>query len=161
MKFHKPRLGFWLLIPLALLAAVTLPTAALAQENGPTDDEVNAIAKGMYCPVCENIPLDVCPTQACIQWREVIREKLAEGWSEAEIKDYFVLQYGDRVLAEPPARGLNLLNYIVPPLIFIGGAYFLFRVFRSWRKPAPASAEPQPAPEIEDDEYVRRLEEEL
>ena len=24
----------------------------------PSDDEVNAVAKQLYCPVCENIPLD-------------------------------------------------------------------------------------------------------
>jgi cytochrome c-type biogenesis protein CcmH/NrfF len=49
------------------------------EPTGPTDDEVNAIAKQLYCPVCENIPLDVCPTQACAQWRDLIREKLARG----------------------------------------------------------------------------------
>ncbi len=38
---------------------------ALAQGQPPTDDEVNRIAKQLYCPVCENTPLDVCPTQAC------------------------------------------------------------------------------------------------
>ena len=85
-------------------------TAGLAyaqgvQPNPPSDDAVNVIAKQLYCPVCENIPLDVCGTQACAQWRELIREKLAQGWSEDQIKQYFVNQYGDRVLATPPARG--------------------------------------------------------
>jgi cytochrome c-type biogenesis protein CcmH len=160
MKPLLPLRGIWLFVLLTLLTGLTLTGIASAQENGPTDDEVNAIAKGMYCPVCENIPLDVCPTQACIQWREVIRQKLAEGWDEAQIKDYFVAQYGDRVLAEPPPQGLNWLVYLVPPLIFLGGAYLLFSVFRSWRRqpqPGPAAA----TPSIPDDEYVRRLEEEL
>ena len=40
---------------------------------------------------------------------EMIREKLDEGWSDEEIYDYFVLLYGDRVLATPPPRGLNWL----------------------------------------------------
>ena len=70
-----------------------------AQSSVPSDDEVNAIAKDLYCPVCENVPLDVCPTQACAQWRALIREKLIDGWSEQQIKQYFVDQYGDRVLA--------------------------------------------------------------
>ncbi|HJS29321.1 MAG TPA: cytochrome c-type biogenesis protein CcmH [Anaerolineales bacterium] len=160
MKPLLPLRGIWLFVLLTLLTGLPLTGIASAQENGPTDDEVNAIAKGMYCPVCENIPLDVCPTQACIQWREVIRQKLAEGWDEAQIKDYFVAQYGDRVLAEPPPQGLNWLVYLVPPLIFLSGAYLLFGVFRSWRRqpqPGPAAA----APSNPDDDYVRRLEEEL
>jgi cytochrome c-type biogenesis protein CcmH len=160
MKRFLPSRGIWRSVIFALVSSILLISAASAQENGPTDDQVNAIAKGMYCPVCENIPLDVCPTQACIQWREVIRQKLAEGWSEAQIKDYFVAQYGDRVLAEPPPRGLNWLVYLVPPLVFLGGAYLLFRVVSSWRR-EPVSEPNPPAPAIPDDDYVRRLEEEL
>src|SRR5688572_31208544 len=47
-----------------------------AQGTTPTDDEVNKIAKQLYCPVCESTPLDVCPTEACRQWRDVIRTML-------------------------------------------------------------------------------------
>ena len=81
---------------------------------GPTDDDVNAVAKQLFCPVCENIPLDTCGTAACEQWRGIIREKLSEGWTEDQIKNYFVEQYGDRVLAEPPAQGFNWVVYLVP-----------------------------------------------
>ena len=84
----------------------------LAQASTPstgtvTDDQVNAIAKQLYCPVCENIPLDVCPTQACAEWRGLIRDMLSQGKSETEIKTYFVQQYGDRVLGTPPGTALT------------------------------------------------------
>ena len=46
----------WLFTSLILLIAI-LPGSAAAQGSGPTDDDVNAIAKQLYCPVCENIPL--------------------------------------------------------------------------------------------------------
>ena len=51
----------------------------LAQEPAPTPsiDEVNDIAKNMFCPVCENIPLDVCGTEACEMWREEISDLLS------------------------------------------------------------------------------------
>ena len=116
-----------------LMIFTTITTAQDSNPNQISDDEVNAIAKQLYCPVCENIPLDVCGTQACIQWRELIREKLAEGWDEDQIKEYFVLQYGDRVLAEPPRRGINLLVYLIPPMAFLAGVYILFRGIQSWR----------------------------
>jgi cytochrome c-type biogenesis protein CcmH len=149
-------------IVLALLVA----PAALAQDAGPspvTDDEVNAIAKQLYCPVCENVPLDVCGTQACEQWRDEIRVRLARGESEAQIKRYFVDNFGDRVLASPPPRGLNWLVYVVPPLAILAGAFILYRAFRSWKRPlAPAGptagAESTPASA---DPYIARLEEEL
>jgi cytochrome c-type biogenesis protein CcmH len=132
---------------------------AAAQQDLPTDDEVNAIARQLYCPVCENVPLDVCPTQACVQWRDTIRQLLAEGRTEAEIKAYFVEQYGARVLASPPATGLNWLVYVVPPLAFMGGAFLLFRALRGWRQAEPDGIAERHA--ADDDPYVARLEEEL
>lgn len=144
------------LLLLGLLLAVSFVPAG-AQEEDVTDDEVNAVAKGLYCPVCENVPLDVCPTQACKQWRAIIREKLGEGWTTQQIETYFVDQYGDRVLASPPARGLNWLAYILPPAAFLGGLVIVARVWRDWRRPVDEST-----PEISpDDPYRQRLEQEL
>ena len=151
-------------LPLSLLAILLLftlltPLPARAQDNEPTDDEVNAIAKQLYCPVCENIPLDTCQMRACRQWRDTIREKLIAGWSEDQIKQYFVDQYGVRVLATPPAKGINLLVYILPPVAFLIGAIILFRAFRNWRQ---VSIQAEPLPRIRpEDPYVARLEEEL
>lgn len=137
----------------------TFTSTALAQEEQPSDDEVNAIAKGLYCPVCENVPLDVCPTQACKQWRDTIRDRLAQNWSQEQIEQYFVSQYGDRVLATPPATGLNWVVYLLPPLIFIVGAVVLGGAIRSWRKsPQPVV---QSAAESSADPYLERVEEEL
>lgn len=155
----------YIVLLLAMILSI-LPLAAVsAQEanpNEPTDDEVNAVAKELYCPVCENVPLDVCGTQACAQWRALIREKLIEGWTEDEIKTYFSTQYGDRVLQEPPARGLNWLVYVIPPLIFFAGAFFLYRGFSAWKQMGDDAdlSEAEIEPEIED-EYMARLEEEL
>jgi cytochrome c-type biogenesis protein CcmH len=140
---------------------VVRTSAQESNPQAPTDDDVNAVAKGLYCPVCENIPLDVCPTQACAQWRALIREKLELGWSEDQIKDYFVAQYGDRVLASPPARGLNWLVYIIPPVAIVIGIYILFRAMRAWKRPIATPTSIDNSQEAESDEYVARLEEEL
>jgi cytochrome c-type biogenesis protein CcmH len=150
-----------LLIGLAAIIPVQVVIAQDSPPSGISDDQVNVIAKQLYCPVCENIPLDVCPTQACAQWRELIREKLSQDWTEDEIKTYFVAQYGDRVLAAPPATGLNWLIYIIPPLVIVAGAYILYRALLSWRQ-APAEL-PEQDQELDDadDKYVARIEEEL
>lgn len=158
--------NFWLLgFAFALVLAGLFTVTVFAQDDMPTDDEVNAIAKELYCPVCENTPLDVCPTEACRQWRELIRKQLSEGMTEDQIKDYFVANYGARVLAEPPRTGLNWLVYILPPLIILLGAFFLFRSFREWTRPKVAEtgtgAERSGTSSPAKDDYVDRLEEEL
>jgi cytochrome c-type biogenesis protein CcmH len=152
------------LMAVTLLLSAISPGYALAQGSGPTDDEVNAIAKQLYCPVCENISLDACGTAACEQWRNIIRDKLSEGWTEDEIKNYFVDQYGDRVMAEPPPRGFNWLAYIVPLLVFIIGIILLYRAFQIWRSPEPEETPKKNSKKSADkatDEYINRIEEEL
>ena len=127
-----------LLLTCCLLAFLSLLLQAprvFAQAPTPSDDEVNRIAHQLYCPVCENTPLDVCPTEACRQWRDLIRQQLSQGWSEDRIKQYFQDQYGARVLAEPPRTGLNWMVYVLPPLIIAAGAILLLRAMRNWTKP--------------------------
>jgi cytochrome c-type biogenesis protein CcmH len=135
-------------------------TAQATTPTGPSDDQVNAIAKQLYCPVCENIPLDVCGTQACAQWRNLIHLRLSEGWTEGQIKQYFVDQYGIRVLATPPVHGINWLIYVVPPMVMLVGVLILFRVFRSWQPSVHKFEESENLPAQKND-YIKRIEEEL
>jgi cytochrome c-type biogenesis protein CcmH len=160
MKKSTVVLGIGLLV---ILLGFTFTGRVQAQEQTPvvvTDDQVNQVASQLYCPVCENISLDVCPTQACEQWRSLIREKLEAGWSAEQIKEYFAAQYGDRVLPEPPKKGLNWMVYILPPAMIAGGALLLAWIILGMRarKVAPVSAEQTPQ---SSGEYLARVEEEL
>jgi cytochrome c-type biogenesis protein CcmH len=151
--------SYVLLLTLVLAGLLTVPVSA--QGPTPTDDEVNRIAKQLYCPVCENTPLDVCPTEACRQWRDLIRTMLAEGKSEEEIKQYFVAQYGIRVLAEPPNK---VSTYLIPAIAILLGAFMLFRGFQMWMKPSTMEAGvagTESVVEPSQDPYIARLEEEL
>ena len=131
-----------------------------AQSNEPTDDEVNAIAKQLYCPVCENVPLDVCGTRACAQWRATIREKLDIGWNEEQITKYFADQYGGRVLAQPPTEGFNVVFWALPPVVLLVGWFFVLRFVHDVRRKRLAARLPV-AEQGHVDEYTARLEREL
>lgn len=172
MRLTKRTTQF-VMLGLLVLGLLALAPAALAQDGGDTtapdgttvtDDEVNAIAEQLYCPVCDNIPLDVCGTQACADWRAEIRTMLAEGRSEAEIKQHFVDFYGRRVLATPGREGLDLLVWLLPVLGVIAGGVVLVM---SIRRMAPGALDAQAEPEGKlnyeglDPEYVSRLEREV
>ena len=153
---------------LALLLSISLYSFASAQGTTPTDDEVNKIAKKLYCPVCENTPLDVCPTEACRQWREQIREMLSEGKTEDEIIAYFAATYGERAAGDPRDK---VKAYLIPIVAILAGTALLVSALRTWRKPrvaesgVPAKARVEPgrneSPVVHQDEYVARIEEEL
>ncbi len=133
MKSMTKRLRFALSIVMVLLGLVGF---AAAQEDASapaevTADQVNEIASGLYCPVCENIPLDACGTAACADWRNEIRLFLEQGMTEDEIVEDFVLRFGDRVVGtplDPILRGLSLVTpWLVIVGILAGGWYFLRR----------------------------------
>lgn len=154
---------------LLLVAMLVTPLLVFAQSGDRvvTDDEVNEIAKDLYCPVCESTPLDVCPTQACADWRAVIRTKLGEGQSAEEIREYFELQYGARALAEPPRSGFTLAVWILPIGAVVVGVFLFGRYLSRIRAAAdggPATEvmeAPAVEPEAEPDEYEARIEREL
>jgi cytochrome c-type biogenesis protein CcmH len=171
VKFSR---HFLLVISLLLLALSA--AGVMAQDNGVTDDEVNEIARDVYCPVCESTPLDVCQTQACADWRELIRTKLGEGQSKQEIFEYFARQYGDGVLANPPRRGVSLVVlWVLPVVVVLLGLLLFGRTMRSLRgtQPQPAGLPAEPGAGILQttnkpaaakparDDYLARVEEEL
>lgn len=129
-KFLTKWLPFLVLIALTMLSAGIV----IAQDRTVTDDEVNAIAKKLYCPVCENIPLDACGTAACQDWRYEIRIQLEEGKSEQEIIDDFVLRFGDRVVGTPQDPVLRALSLVTPWIvIFVAVIGVIFAMIR-WRR---------------------------
>lgn len=152
------------IVILFFVRTLTLPIHLYAQEDGSiavTFDDVNAIAKKLYCPVCPNETLDACQTEACAQWRSEIADQLSEGQNEQQIIDSFVRRYGDRVVAIPQDEGLRVLSlvtpYVLAGLALVVGGYTFLR----WRRPASLTALPaSPSTPIEDD-YRARLERDL
>lgn len=111
----------------AMLAFFVAPrTGNYGTPSANLDVEMMRVAKGLYCPVCPGVPLDVCDTQACQQWRGLIREKLGEGQTQSQIEAYFEEQYGQRVLGAPRAEGINILVYALPAFAVAAGAALLY-----------------------------------
>lgn len=157
---------------LALFAVAVSPAMTSAQSEPPSQswpadvsaDEVNEVAKELWCPLCSGVRLDSCELKACDQMKEVIAIKLSEGESTDAIKAYFLDQYGPQVLGEPPREGFNWLAWILPFVALIGGAVFLWFRTRNMIRPAPQGAVDTDSVDsrtAEKDEYERKLEEEL
>jgi cytochrome c-type biogenesis protein CcmH len=160
-------LGIFLVGGLALSALILLFVAPGASDSLPgtstnLEAETLSVAKGLYCPVCPGVPLDVCDTQACVQWRELIRQKLSEGQTALQIEAYFVEQYGERVLGTPRAQGLNILIYAIPAFVVSAGAAALYLFVQ--RRTVPVSSEETAAPSADSEIsslYRSRIEREL
>jgi cytochrome c-type biogenesis protein CcmH len=104
-----------------------------------TDDEVNAIAQGLYCPVCENITLDTCGTAACADWRYEIRLQLESGLSEEQIVEDFVRRFGDRVVGTPLDPTLRAISLVTPWVVIAGGLVGVALVLSRRKRPQPST----------------------
>lgn len=154
---------------LALALGLWLAPPLYAQENTPTPsaptnvsaDEVNAVASELWCPLCSGVRLDACELKACAQMRDVIAIKLSEGEDTDSIRDYFVAQYGPQVLGEPPWDRF-WLAWVLPFAVLAIGGYFLWQTIRRMvRRPAPVATTSASTPAASEDEYSRKLAEEL
>src|SRR3990170_4067708 len=118
---------------LAIAASFIAVTVVYAQSDDPTDDDVNRVAKQLYCPVCPNTPLDVCETKACQDLRADIKDKLAVGWTDEQVIEYFVQRYCERVLAEPRRSGFTSFVWFLPVVSVAIGLVVLAQILRSWK----------------------------
>ncbi len=75
------------------------------------------------------------------QMRTVVKEQLAAGKSEQEVKDYFISKYGEWILLQPQAHGFNLVVYALPIVLVLGGAGLIVLLVRRWTA-VPATAGP-------------------
>lgn len=146
--------------------------SARAQVAAPTprpvtDDEVNRISRALYCPVCQNITLEVCPTEACARWREQVRDLLTEGKTEPEIRQYFIDRFGMRTVGLPTDPTGQLLSVGIPlVLVLVVGGLLAFNIL-SRRRRGTASAVDDGEPigygdeVVVPDDYAARLEAQL
>lgn len=186
------RWGRWAaLLLLGLLCVLAFPLGVTAQESGSAADsatgsvtagqattetvqagppasqavtanDVNDVARQLWCPLCSGVRLDACELKACAQMKDVIGEKLAGGEDAASIKNYFVAQYGPQVLGEPPMEGFNWLAWILPVLALLAGGLFVLSRVRPGARRAAALAGAGPIqPAAVGDAYSRWGDEEL
>jgi cytochrome c-type biogenesis protein CcmH len=147
---------------LAIILLIALLALVPAQASAQT---VMGISKKLICQCGCTLVLANCTHSECGS-REamtaLIRDKISQGWSEEEIIQFFVAQYGEQVLASPPKRGFNLTAWITPFAVILAGAGIIYLAIKKWTKRG-RQAEIVEAPESEEEEekYRQRLEEEL
>src|SRR6185437_13728038 len=88
------------------------------------------VEQRLGCPICTNLPLNVCDNQLCQGMRGVIHQKLSEGETPDQVVAYFVSRYGDAVLLSPPQRGFSLAAWYLPFLALAIGVVVFFTFLR-------------------------------
>jgi cytochrome c-type biogenesis protein CcmH len=111
----------------------------------------------LMAPCCWAEPVSQHQSPVAEEMRRDIRAMVAAGKSEQEILDFYVAQYGERILTTPPNRGFNRLVYILPWASALAGAAALALVLRKWLARTPAGSEAFPVEE----RYAHQIDREL
>jgi len=138
------------LVAAVVLASFAATVSAVAAPS-PSDLEAEFV-----CPTCKTT-LDQSDSPIARRMKQVIRNSLAEGKTEAQIRHQLVAQFGPAVVAEPPKKGFDLLAWLVPLGILAAGAVGVGAIAWGWRR--RRADEPPPAPL--DPALERRLDAEL
>lgn len=115
---------------------------AVILQDTELDARTRELAAQLRCPVCQGLSIQDSPTEMAEDMKLLIREQLAEGRSAEEVREFFIGRYGEWVLLEPEARGLNLAVYILPAIGLIFGVGLIIRSVQRWVRHGEPSTDP-------------------
>lgn len=139
---------------LAILALVWLGlTPALAQEvqlaDPKQEQRARDLSREIRCVVCQSQSVADSDADIAKEMRALLREQIAAGRSDQEIRDYLVARYGDFVLFDPPFKASTYALWIGPFAILVIAAIGVAIFFRR------RAQEPARVRELDPDEQRR------
>lgn len=126
-----------LLVAIAAVIVSVAIAAATSAGGRSLDERARTIDSQLRCPTCQGLSIQDSPATSAMQMRALVREQLAAGASDDDIRAFFVARYGRWILLDPPVAGPDLALWFAPALIIAAGALL---VVRRTSRPAPRGA---------------------
>ncbi len=117
----------WAYCPPYIFALFLMATPVLAVQpdeilaDPALEARARAISHDIRCPVCQGETIDDSNAPIARDLRIIIRERLMAGDSDQAVIDYIVARYGEGVLFNPPAQGVNLVLWLAGPTLLLAG----------------------------------------
>jgi cytochrome c-type biogenesis protein CcmH len=151
-----------IVVGMTLLILLSLSPASIAQYHN--EEALKKAAKELndriMCPICPGQTIAQSTNETSTQMRNLVLKKLRQGETKEEILQYFESRYGERAMAKPHKKGLNLMLWFLPFLlvaILVIGIYYLIH---HWSAKGQTEEIPQ-FDEAKLSEYQERMEKEL
>lgn len=120
------------IIPVLLAALLLSPSVvhAVQPDEIMADPEqearARALSRELRCMVCQNQSIDDSDAPLARDLRLLVRERIAAGYTDAQVMDFLVSRYGEFVLLKPRLEGHTFVLWAIPPLALIGGGAALW-----------------------------------
>jgi cytochrome c-type biogenesis protein CcmH len=112
-----------------MIAAASDPAERLA--DPAQEARARAIFKDVRCLVCQNESIDDSQAELAHDLRQIVREQVKAGKSDAEIKRFLTDRYGEFVLLTPRLSVGNLVLWIGPFVVVAAGFSLLMLRLRN------------------------------
>ena len=76
-------------------------TGCIREDDLSLEQRSHQLGGQLMCPVCDGQTIDGSNAQIAQDMRAKVRELLDTGSTNAQVKDYFVVRYGEEILAAP------------------------------------------------------------
>lgn len=110
--------------------ALGTPAHAVQPDEIMADPAKESRARGLSqelrCMVCQNQSIDDSDAPLARDLRLLVRERIAAGDSDAQVRDFLVARYGEFVLLKPRFNAHTWLLWLIPPLVLAGGGAALW-----------------------------------
>lgn len=133
------RRAILMLVLLAGPAFAVQPDEVLSDAG--QEARARAISLTLRCPVCQGETIDDSNAPISRDLRLAVRDRILAGDTDAQVVDYIVARYGEFVLFDPPARGINLILWLAGPAMLLTGAGLAFATLRRRESEAAALTE--------------------
>jgi cytochrome c-type biogenesis protein CcmH len=120
-------------LALVAVAVIALAIGTQRHDHPSLQSETTSIASAVRCPVCSGETAAESDTSISISIRSFIRRELVAGESRSQILSQLSASYGPGILEKPPAKGINLLLWILPIVAVVLAVGGLGVVFTRWR----------------------------
>ena len=117
-----------------LFILLSLVVSCNRPEISNEEKRAQNIGNSIMCPICPGESIDQSQNELAVQMRSIVREKIQEGFTDQEVKQYFADRYGEVVLLEPTRSGITLLVWIIPPFALIIAGFAVFLTLGEMRK---------------------------
>jgi len=88
--------------------------------NPAMESRARALQRQLRCLVCQGESIDESGATLAADLRHVVRQQMADGKSDTQIKDYLVARYGDFILMEPPLQSDTYILWLAPFVVLLG-----------------------------------------
>lgn len=118
-------------LALLYLLCGAVPAMAMAVDAATLQDpaleaRARAIMEGLRCLVCQNQSIEISDAELAGDLRRIVRERVAAGDSDDQVRAHLVARYGDWVLMRPPFKLSTLALWAGPPALLVLGGLALW-----------------------------------